>query len=567
MWEAAYHTDAPTWRNVRGPAGALRLSLWRLGWDMRDMVTIVTDDAAEIMLTEFSPALLKRALHDGYVRRQEREYADKLEIPEITRVCYDVARKELRSSRRSARDKGVIRMLVCDGSWTLFRAKACGYLVDSDRCPLCKTGPDTLLHRLWQCPAVHFQRKELVTDAQIDFAMSLDTSLSDRLLVTRALFQHPACQYPAPLADGAVHVQWHVELDDQTWAGDIFTDGSCTRHSVPDLQRAGWGVAVFRDKQLVCEAWGPVWAPTPQTPQAAEFCAYSFAAQRVQAAATVLSDCQNVVTQAGKPLSMQLSWRRPYASAFVSARRGSGKIADVQKVAAHKDPDEVGITDEERYKRRGNDAADKAAGRGAATHPVAEPQDRHDLEFRMRMAKSTLDLACCLLPLWPRLDLSGAAREVHNPVPANCQEVENHAWVFISHFWRCAKCLRVRRSESRPPLAGCQGGNGLDLQVMQRNGHNIVSLRCTDGAVLYGCHKCHAYTSHGSGHRLTELACTGHSTREKSRAWRCICDGVHPRLPGVGVEDVDLHRWAREDSRLPLLSLESSTPPATTSLC
>ena len=114
-----------------------------------------------------SPGLLKKLLHEAYARQQERRYAEKLNMPDLTRVCYDAARQELRTRRRTPRDKGIIRMLVCDGAWTLFRAKQCGYLVESGRCPLCKTGPDTLLHRLWQCPAVSVQRGEIATGSQI----------------------------------------------------------------------------------------------------------------------------------------------------------------------------------------------------------------------------------------------------------------------------------------------------------------------------------------------------------------------------------------------------------------
>ena len=159
--------------------------------------------------------------------------------------------------------------------------------------------------------------------------------------------------------------------------------------------------------------------------------------------------------------------------------------------------------------------------------------------------------------------MSCAAR-AETPVSMVAPAGERHCWAFISHFWRCAKCLRVRRTDAMPPADGCSGGNGFDIGAMQRNGHNVISLACSDGATLYGCHRCRSYTSHGVGYRLTELGCLGRRTRERNRAWRSICQGIHPRLEGVTVEDLDLSRWGDADSRYPLLSLELPTPPSTT---
>eukprot|EP00959_Pyramimonas_sp_CCMP1952_P275410 5756647-Pyramimonas_sp.AAC.1 len=58
-----------------------------------------------------------------------------------------------------------MRGMCCGAAWTLDRAISCGYQLDSDRCPLCRATPDSILHRLWHCPAVQDARDELV---QID---------------------------------------------------------------------------------------------------------------------------------------------------------------------------------------------------------------------------------------------------------------------------------------------------------------------------------------------------------------------------------------------------------------
>eukprot|EP00959_Pyramimonas_sp_CCMP1952_P093186 1950596-Pyramimonas_sp.AAC.1 len=54
-------------------------------------------------------------------------------------------------------------------------------------------------------------------------------------------------------------------------------DGSCHRHVVKELSRAGWAVTmVGKDGELLGVLKGPVWAPWPQTPQAAEYAAFAF---------------------------------------------------------------------------------------------------------------------------------------------------------------------------------------------------------------------------------------------------------------------------------------------------
>ena len=91
-------------------------------------------------------------------------------------------------------------------------------------------------------------------------------------------------------------------------------------------------------------------------------------------------------------------------------------------------------------------------------------------------------------------------------------------------------------------------GQGLDVAQMRAHLHNVVGLLCSDGAILYGCHRCHRYTSHGHGKRITDEFCSFRRTHARNQAWRQICHGLHPLFPEVRVENVDLLRWPDEET-------------------
>eukprot|EP00959_Pyramimonas_sp_CCMP1952_P153374 3208463-Pyramimonas_sp.AAC.1 len=91
------------------------------------------------------------------MRAHQRAVGDKLGTG---RACFDVVASELRRSAHTPRDRGCIRLLACDGTWTKDRAIERGYELQDNICPLCEGAPDSLMHRLWQCPCVADQRLE-----------------------------------------------------------------------------------------------------------------------------------------------------------------------------------------------------------------------------------------------------------------------------------------------------------------------------------------------------------------------------------------------------------------------
>eukprot|EP00959_Pyramimonas_sp_CCMP1952_P260434 5445624-Pyramimonas_sp.AAC.1 len=66
-------------------------------------------------------------------------------------------------------------------------------------------------------------------------------------------------------------------VNNRVW-GPLFVDGSCPRHTVKELSRAGSSVCMVDESgDLVAELRAPVWDPCPQTSQSAEFSAFTWA--------------------------------------------------------------------------------------------------------------------------------------------------------------------------------------------------------------------------------------------------------------------------------------------------
>jgi len=117
----------------------------------------------------------------------------------------------------------------------------------------------------------------------------------------------------------------------------------------------------------------------------------------------------------------------------------------VQKVKAHV-VESADLSDRDRFFKVGNDAADEAAKAGLAAHPQATDEQQFDLAKKIRVAKAVCLLAARLLPLWPRLDLSGV--ELAKAPGKNAAKkvgTELHEWEWCRSYWRCSVCLKIRR--------------------------------------------------------------------------------------------------------------------------
>ncbi len=112
------------WDRVRGPAGALMLSLDRIGWHLSDPFTVVDDLGVSRKIIEHSPALwadlTRQAVTRGHERRVAAVWARRDPQFKERRVCIDHLLPQLathRSRKRCRLDSlgaGIARAVVCD---------------------------------------------------------------------------------------------------------------------------------------------------------------------------------------------------------------------------------------------------------------------------------------------------------------------------------------------------------------------------------------------------------------------------------------------------------------------
>ena len=263
-------------------------------------------------------------------------------------------------------------------------------------------------------------------DSTVSVALAAKDSVEDAFVFISGAFRHPAGSYPKPLTesdDGPTLVWRHKDISfpsgqppgREVW-GNVFIDGSSTRHPIRELSRAAKNVVMVDDTgDSVAEFRAPVWAPYPQTAQSVEFGCWTWANVLASSSVSVFSDCSNVVNLACRPRGEQLSGKRAYSGAVLQIFAQGSKPAPCIKVAAHKDPDDPNNDAAERWRRIGKHHADAAAKHAVRIHPSCK--DKLDAADKLVLhARQTIRLAANVLHLWPALDLMDVERIESPPV-------------------------------------------------------------------------------------------------------------------------------------------------------
>ena len=549
-WDSVFSRDDHSWTKVSGPISALRMSLFRLGWTMPGFTTIVDDFGREISLTLSSPKLIKVLCREAVFRSLERDSGDKLKAG--GRLCWDVPKTLLASRKISGKKKGMIRALSTNACWTAGDAADLGYPVSS----LCALGcgcKDTLFHRIWVCPCVQEVRDEHIPSWIQKAALEVSEDDPERAaLWLHGSFLHPGDYAPKPLSSDGVNLEWHVEalpdparpglppsiVPNNGFWGHIFMDGSCYKHAVRELSRAGFAVVMVSDDgKLLGVLKGPVWAPWPQTPQASEFVALMWSALYTEAPADCYSDCSNVVLLQSLGVAEALGAKRQYAGCVLQARHHFGRFCKAfHKVAAHLNSDEEGISAGERFRRVGNGYADVFAKEGARRHPSLNPTELDEIDRKLDIARATLLGGAELVPLWPKVEFRGLERVQPPRAPKDDQLYVECDWARMGSSWRCRVCLRGSRATSKP-IGGpeCSGRSRLDQGVLDALGHSVIAFPCSDNSFLFLRMSCKFYSSGGMVLGLGRK-CATKPTECGRKDMRKLRKGQHPDKKGVFVE-------------------------------
>ncbi len=537
--------SARHWNNCRGPIGAMALSLDRVRWSIKDAFTWLDDWGQEVQLTTTSPALLKILLKEAALREAQRKVASTWAMDDGSfaerRVCTDILDRVLRTGRQlTPLEKGALASTAAGALWTRDRAYKAGYDVENT-CPLCGAQGDTAHHRVWCCPATAAARAKLPTWI-IDEARGAPSSSH---FWTTGVFPHPGDTCPRPSSTLIAECEDAmgediVGITNWGMGGQVFVDGSCTRKSVKELQRAACAVVMLGDNgrpAKVIRAVVP--APLPQTPQAAEFIGFMLGFRMLVEDATVYSDCKNVVdtVRSGFPLAMHA--KRTYAGLLRDMLKWPQQrkhLMQVSKVKAHQD---VGLlTDEgERTLAEGNAAADLHAKRATELHPGL-PQSSADevayWEARAELVAVTTARAMAMFPPMGRRLVKvrpGSIRpRAASVIPRDGADVQDqivHDWRHAGGKWRCRSCAKLTCGEHVPAQLlrqRCPGPKvNMSAEAMTEKGHDVAIASANVPFAI--CLRCGAYAMRRVYAKLSN-ACVEATTKGRQSL-----DRLHRGLP------------------------------------
>ena len=571
-WEAVAARRWPRrWGQVCGPLGAAYLSLLRVGWSWPAPLTFADRSGREYLLTKVAPSMLQKHLMDAIRQCQESSLARGLaRDDEVGRVSMAAVRRvlgaEIFPSPSDARGAATLRAVAASAVWTNCRLAEAGYDVDV-RCALCGQAPDTLHHRWWECTASQQEREEIATPQTRQRARVAGPGA---LLFERAVLPHPSETWRGPsetpqaaLQSKAPDGQWIDIATDAGEAmgcyaamqgpGELFVDGSCTTHPVPECCRAAWAVVrVLPDGKPAAQLSGVVPAGWPQTAQAAEYFAASVAGQVAASHDVIRSDCLNVVHHFQADHAAQLSRRRRYAGVVRSARPFAGfqALRKIRKVPAH-----VKIEDcktlFDTYCARGNDAADRAAKRALASHPCQSSVVLQQWAQDWEDAIATARLIIAVGPKWPAARAPDGGRlacprrrthlaDAKASRAAAAQEAKARQRVAISshNFQMCRGVLRCTNCSAHFSKGGaavrlCPGQRAwLNALAENPRGHRLLAGKVLrpgeEPSRLVMCMRCGAWAETGTSLAL-KRGCPEQPSRAALEAIRRVREGLHPK--------------------------------------
>ena len=407
-WRKAQPMETKSWAAVRGPLSACALSLQRLGWTVpvaEAPLVLVNEEGQRLILTERSPALLAKDIQASATRLLEKAVALQTKDPELEghRAFMEPLRACLRKKNIGRHEKGVLRSVACNAVWTQTRLASKGCGLDSTKCPLCNAAEDTIHHRVWWCPKSEAERNAHASKLLVRAARDAGPTSA---YYNRAIGKHPAHRHPEPCQ--MRDTEWVFEacsdvLPPLAVQGDVYVDGSCSRHVVREMNRAGWAVVCVDEQgEILARAYGPVCAPLPQTSQAAEFVAFAAAVRLAAGPTSIFEDCSNVIRAAHADAAQTLSERRPHAGIMKDARAEPGwkHIREVAKVKAHVKEQEVS---DPLLKRHAicNDYADATAKEGKDMHPSLSQREHNEVVWYVKRLEVVARTIGETVKLWP----------------------------------------------------------------------------------------------------------------------------------------------------------------------
>ncbi len=527
---AAAETDG-SWNASRGPAGGAVRTAKRIGWEFRDAYTVVNDlgDVIDIGISD------PRSVRDGVARATDRAAAKQVarheKMPHLAGgIWIEPVRAALRSKSMSPGAKACFRRAFAGGYWSNARRFAAG-IGDSAGCD-CGADLDDAFHRIYECPRSQHVRDQHLSEQVKGMAAATTDRGSPAL--TRGLMQDPSTQLPRARDEQEEHWLFPRGERPRQLSGNMFIDGSALFPTSRAARRAGWtALQLGDDGEIEAAVYGPVprsIAPG-QAASAGELYGLRRAAELRYGESRLLTDYQGAVDGNRKGEAKTTA----HSAASAAAWRGYWRAADgeplnVVKVEAHrsaKSAREDEHDEEAMFKKRGNDAADELAKKGAACHhAAAEMNQLEDYTEGENELKGLVKLIGSALALWPpaprrkkRPQDAAKRRKAARLRRARAAGAHGHRLTWSRNGWTCATCGKGATSNAgkrRLKLAACTGHNAARVidQGHAPSAHVLWAAEADPAATgqagpdVVWCSRCGGYSST----RLYKLAgpCAGH---------------------------------------------------------
>ncbi|CAK0858255.1 unnamed protein product [Prorocentrum cordatum] len=359
---------SPQWAKVKGPAGAVIMSLRRARWTWPSWTVYCTMDGEMVDLTAVCPtdvgallrADLRKVLWEQWTAQQPgmESLAPGPRLPPVA--------AQLAARAFPAHAKRAARKVVLAGAWTMDRLAEVS-ITPTDICIGCGLAVGTPHHRFFRCPALLEVRRR----AQAEWQHAAEQQ-EDSLLWTRGLARDPSADWAHRTVDEA---DFHCDVlqgTDALLSGDIVCDGSKLGTSC--WAQAGWAaMAIDAGGAPTVQLWGPLPCrfKEQKTVKRAEMWAFLKTLETVLPPCRIFTDHQGILDGIRRGPRWCLSWGRPHADVW---RRIWHKIADVglepewvMHVKAHRSRAAISrLEGLAQQVARGNEAVDALAKRGAA---------------------------------------------------------------------------------------------------------------------------------------------------------------------------------------------------------
>ena len=421
------------WYQIRGPVGAMQLSLSRIGWKATaKFLCFVDRTEQEHCLLEIGPKMLASLCKRDWHHMLAEKAANKMGMPAGERPdahhlrsiligngpkhkdlpepaggrapghkedckcarCVDYEKK-VEDAKEWRKQRGLAISFVLGGVWDKQRIYEAGYLIDDLTCELCG-GMDTLHHRLWECTGTEEVRNRMLTKAEQNWLQPCaqhdhkhDQEAMRKWLALKGWARHPAAGQPKPAQGGN---QCMGSMQEIFTKQVVATDGHCSKLFHPSLNRASWSAIGIdfvdggTEVEDIATLTGPVWARLPQTSAAAErvavHAALNMADQHaIEDAFEIKIDNLGALNGLVRPVP----WQQLRASFYAGLQRSmratetfQNKVATGKHITSHlkeKSPEIVANASLELKREiEANEKADEAATQAEAQHPPLDKE-------------------------------------------------------------------------------------------------------------------------------------------------------------------------------------------------